>query len=96
MVGRENVQHVDSDAGWGLRRRDPSLNLDRKTQTHRHVQLSERDSAMLDRLMHHGYGVHHVVPGRRGEEQHWACGLSLDAMDCWQRQVGVDAMVIGR
>ena len=35
---------------------------------------------MLDRLMHHGYGVHHTVPGRVGGEmeQQWCCGLSLD------------------
>ena len=41
---------------------------------------------MLDRLMLHGYGVHHAVPGREnGEvEQYWGCGLSLDGMDCWQ------------
>ena len=31
---------------------------------------------MLDRLMHHGQGVHHAVPGGEGGgggEQHWAC-----------------------
>ena len=36
--------------------------------------------------MHHGYGVHCAVPGKEGGEveQHWDCGLSLEAMDCWQ------------
>ena len=41
---------------------------------------------MFDRLMHHGYGVHHAVSGREigKAEHHWGCGLSLDGMDCWQ------------
>ena len=33
MAGREAVQHVDSNAGWRLGRRDSGLNLDPKTQT---------------------------------------------------------------
>ena len=43
VAGRENVQHADSDTGWRLG--DSDLNLNPKTQTHRCVQLSDRDSA---------------------------------------------------
>ena len=32
-MGRDAVQHADSDAGWGPGRRDSGLNLDPKTQT---------------------------------------------------------------
>ena len=43
------------------------------------LSMSER---MLDRLMHHGYAVHHAVPGREGGkvEHRWGCGLSLGSL----------------
>ena len=87
------MQHADVDAGWRLGRYNSGLNLHLKTQ-HSVVRPCER----VDRLTHHGYGVHHAVPGGKGGES-----ISGAVACVWMGWIvgsvmpgGVDVVGIGR